>query len=582
MKKKEIIFISVMTVFGVALGLGIVIVLASIAIPNYSEMLLTLQEKADFEMMSKSFIFSPGSNKMVITPVVLLIFAITASVLFASIMNPNILNALKHKKTMFKAMVVFLGCLGYLLLPLLPLNKFFSLQSTSPDIISLLLSVFITGILWFFAGETGWAGDFSSWKLGNNAKPAKTFLLGGMTGIIVYLLSFINGWAFNKYFILVSEVLDKTGETSYLGFKLLAYELMFMSGISLCILAGVTVALSPTYKTTRQRINWIIFPSILFVILIAIVAGVYQNASKKYDLNKKNLAEAVGIPEKASSSRTIVLFASDKTAPQELLMQTKGSSFLGTNTIELSYENLKKVENYLDKHKEGSVFMYAGRDALINGYHALWDIKKGIEWQLKSSNDMLVPRMILLTRLKNLPVTPENLSYLKSFSDKSRWHIGGKYGLKMAEAFMHFNITEEANALVKEAKEKGADVSKAAFLNEPVFTDGRIRGALKINGKPAPNIKIALLEYTDSVKKFEDAALTKRLLDVRESDPSGKFSFEYLGKGDFMVAVMTDKETIPYNILPDKFKVENSPGKIKLGSASKNRDLGNINITFRQ
>ncbi|HBO84326.1 MAG: hypothetical protein A2073_05665 [Deltaproteobacteria bacterium GWC2_42_11] len=580
--KKEIIFISVMTVLGVALGLGIIIILASVGMPNYSEMLLSLQEKTDFEMMSKSLIFSPGSGKMTITSVVFLILATTASVLFASNMNQNILNALRHKNTIFKALVVFLGCLGYLILPLLFLNKIFFLQSTSPDSIILLLSVFITGILWFFAGETGWAGDFSSWRIGNNAKPAKTFLMGGMTGIIAYLLSFINGWAFNKYFILVSEVLDKTGETSYLGFKLLAYGLMFMSGISLCILAGVIVALSPTYKETRQRITGIIFPSILFIIFISVVAGVYQNASKKYDINKKNLAEAVGIPEKVSSSRTVVLFASDKTAPQQLPMQTMGSSFVGTYTIELSYENLKKIEDYLDKHKEGSVFMYAGRDALINGYHTLWDIKKGIEWQFKSSNDMLLPRMMMLARLKNLPVTPENLSYLKSFSDKSRWHIGGKHGLRMAEGFMHFNLIEEAKALVKESKEKGADVSKATFLDEPVFTDGKISGTLKINGKEAPNIKIALLAYTDSVHKFENVSLTGLLLDVRESDPAGKFSFEYLGKGDFMIAVMTDKETIPYNILPEKFRVENSPGKIKLDTATKNLDLGNINITFRQ
>ncbi|MBI3600978.1 MAG: hypothetical protein HY097_10120 [Nitrospinae bacterium] len=577
--KKETIFISVMTVLGAALGLGIVIILASITIPNYSDYILTLQEKADFEMMYKSSIFSP--DLMMISSVVLLILAIPASVLFASNLNPNILNSL-NKKTIFKTLVVFLGCLGYLLLLLLTFGKLFNHQFglTSPDnnIIILLLSVFITGILWFFAGEAGWAGDFSSWRIDSNAKPARTFLLGGITGIIACLLYFINGWAFNKYFILVSEVLDKSGETSYLGYKLLAYGLMFMSGISLCILAGVTAALSPTYKETRQRITGIIFPAILFVILISVVAGVYKYASNKYDLNKKNLAEAVGIPEKASSSRTVVLLASDKTSPQQLPMQTMGSSFVGTYTIELSYENLKKVEDYLDKHKEGSVFMYAGRDALINGYHTLWDIKKGIEWQFKGSNDDMLPRLVLLGRLTNLPVTPENLSYLKSFSDKSRWYIGGKYGLRMAEGFMHFNLIEESKALVKESKEKGADVSKATFLDEPVFTDGKISGTLKINGKEAPNIKIALLKYRDSVKKFENVWL----LDVCESDPSGKFSFQYLGKGDFMIAVMTDKETIPYNILPEKFRAENSPGKIKLDSAAKNRDLGDINITFRQ
>ena len=175
------------------------------------------------------------------------------------------------------------------------------------------------------------------------------------------LLSF--NWSFNKYFVLVSEVLDKSGETSYLGFKLLAYYLMFISSISLGILGGLITALSPTYKTTRQRIVRFIFPAMLLAVLISVIAGTYQNAVTNYDLGKKNLAEAVGIPEKASVSKTIIMFTPNKIGIQEWPLKIEVNNLMGTNTIELSYENLKKVEGYVAGHKEGSVYNYTACEA---------------------------------------------------------------------------------------------------------------------------------------------------------------------------------------------------------------------------
>jgi hypothetical protein len=179
-------------------------------------------------------------------------------------------------------------------------------------------------------------------------------------------------------------VLDKSGEVSYLGFKLLAYEAMFMASMSLGILAGLITAFSPTYKTTRQRVVRLIFPAMLLAVLIPVILSTYQNAVKKYDLGKKNLAEAVGIPEKASVSKTIATFMpNNKTVIQEWPMQANANSFMGTYTIELSHENLNKVKDYIAAHKEGSVYNYAAQDVLVNGYYGLWDIKRELNSSLK-------------------------------------------------------------------------------------------------------------------------------------------------------------------------------------------------------
>lgn len=432
----------------------------------------------------------------------------------------------------------------------------------------------------------GWAGDFSSWKMGvqgKQAMPVASFILGGLIGSAAFGLYYLFNWSFSKYFILVSEVLDKSGETSYLGFKLLAYYLMFISSMSLGIMAGLITAFSPTYKTTRQRFVRLIFPAMLLAVLIPVILTTYRNAVTKYDLGKKNLAEAVGIPGKASVSKTIVTFMpNNKTVIQEWPMQAKAYSFTGTDTIELSYKNLKKIEDYIVRHKDGSVFNYTAQDALVDGYYSLWNIKKGMEEQFRASEHKIIHRLILFSRFRNITILPENLKYVKTFTDESKWHISGRFALRIAEGFTHFGMLEEAKAWVKKAKDKGEDISKATFLNDKIFTDGKMFGEIKINGKHPTNTKVGLLRYSENFGKISDYTLPNKLIDVRDLDRSGRFTFDHLGKGEYVIAIMTDKEVVPYSLPSEKLSVTNSPGVIKLDANKPNINLGNINIAVKK
>ena len=108
---------------------------------------------------------------------------------------------------------------------------------------------------------------------------------------------------------------------------------------------------------------------------------------------------------------------------------------------------------------------------LTNGHYGLWDVKKGIEQQFKNSGEVIFPRLLLISKLNQLPITQENLSYLRTFTDESKWHIGGKFAIKIAFAFMHFGEVEKAKALVRKAQEKGEDISKITFFNEK-YTQG--------------------------------------------------------------------------------------------------------------
>lgn len=586
--KKEIAFIASMIILGIVLGIGIVALLGAIAVPSYTGMILTQAEKADFELMSQKFSWI-AKNPYIVAVILMLLIAITGILLFANL-NPHFRNKFKEKTARLKAAAVLLSSMGCFLLLFLPVTNIFSalfsnflLPQTQNNVIFLFF-FFGMGLLWFVAGEIGWAGDFSSWNMGvqgKQAMPVASFILGSIVGSAAFGLCYLFNWSFNKYFILVSEVLDKSGETSYLGFKLLAYYLMFISSISLGILGGLITALAPTYKTTRQRVVRLIFPAMLLAVLIPVILSTYQNAVTKYDLGKKNLAEAVGIPEKASVIKTIVLFAPNRVVLQEWPMQAKGNSFMGTGIIELSNENLKKVEGYIEKHKEGSIYKYAAMDALMNGYLGLWDVKKGIEQQFKNADEILLPRLLLISALHLRPVTQENLNYLKAFTDENRWHIGGRYALRIAEAFMHFGLVDEAKTWVEKAKAKGEDVSKVIFLNDKVLTNGKITGAIKVNGKIPTGAKIALLRYTEGFEKIESTALPNRLLDVREIDRSGRFTFEKLGKGNYMLAIMTEKNTIPYDLPREKLTVNTYSTVMRLGADNPAINLGDINIVVK-
>jgi len=147
---------------------------------------------------------------------------------------------------------------------------------------------------------------------------------------------------------------------------------------------------------------------------------------------------------------------------------------------------------------------------------------------------------------------------------------------------MHFGLVEEAKAWVEKAKARGEDVSKITFLEDRVLTDGKVTGAIKVNGKPPANTKVVLLRYTEGFEKIEDTSLPNRLLDVRELDRSGKFAFDKLGKGNYTLAIMTDKETIPYDLPKERLNVNTYSTVMRLSADNPALNLGDINIVIRK
>jgi hypothetical protein len=416
---------------------------------------------------------------------------------------------------------------------------------------------------------------------GTAAIPGASFLFGAAAGGAALLVFYFFYWAFTGFLTLTAEALDRSSFATPRGLKFIGYEMSLSAFVLMGLLGSLIVALAPTFRTKKERLVRLRIPAALLLVLAVVAIGAALWADAKYDFGKKNVAAAVGVPEKASSSDTLVLFKPGRAQLQEWPLEVSGYGKVGSGgSIALSRENLAKVEDYLEKHKEGSIYTFASHEILVNGYLHLLDARAGLDRKFKSSKQALIPRYTLLSQLRYLPVVPENLRYLRAFTDEGQWHISGKYALIIAEGFMHNARTADAAAWVKKAKEKGADVSKAAFLNEPVLTTGKVFGALSVNGKRPAHIKVALVRYDKYLDKVSDMTLQTKLIDAKEPDAAGRFVFDRLGKGEYLLLFVTDRETLPFKIPEKNWKVRNAPGVIKLDTKTSVRNLGTITITF--
>ncbi len=593
---RDLIFVVVMGIFGVASAIGIVAVLNAIARPSYVDMLLTLREKADFEAMATGFLGFLGANARAMAWVIV-VFVIISFFFVLFELNPNFRSLKKPGVKKAKAVVAGLGgmVLFFLLIvaaartPLAVFSGVFPSPMPESFVLYGVVMCVISGIFWFLVGETGWAGDLTSWRVDDKddfrsawPKAIASFLMGAACGGIAYCFLLLYNWCFDKYFMLVAEVLGRSGEPSLLGWQLLSRALMVMLGLSFALIAGFVTILSARRMTMKARLVRLIFPLILLAVYAGIIGSTYNDAVARYDFKKKNLAEAVGIAGKGTAVKTVVLFVPDRPAVQEWRMEAAGSGLLVyNNTYALTPENIRKIEDYIARRKDGSLFLFAGQDAVMKGYFKLWDTEKGTGQMFRNADSQILARMILLRRLSTIPATAENEKYLRAFADERKWYIGKTPSLRISEAFMHFGKPDEAKAWAMKAKAKGADLTKAAFLNEPAVTGASVTGVVKLNGAPLAGTKVALFTYRPKMTQIDQQYFSSFPVDAKTTDDAGRFEFKDVGKGEYVLAVMAEKEQVPLKAPPEIFSVENAPGVIRIAADSPKRSLGDIAMTVK-
>ncbi|HDS08667.1 MAG TPA: hypothetical protein ENN73_00440 [Firmicutes bacterium] len=551
-----------------------------------------MEEKADFEKISD--LASSGKTLGVISAVLIIIFFIS----FLSVLNPHLLSSLIKRTGALKAWVVLaLGLLiSVIFFALLSRTAYQSMYSyslnlidpSSPRFMSNIFFIILFGLLWVIIGEMGFGGDFSSWGSGKateKGKPAVSFVLGLLVGFAVMGILTLNEWVFNNYLHLISEVLDRSGEVSYLGFILLRNSLIFMLGLSFAIIAGIISACAPVYRSSKSGLYIMLFPLILILIMFFTVKVQHSNAVKRYDWGKLNLSSALNIPSTGHEIKTVVLFLDDEEANLSIKKWVLESeiygTFIGRNTIAANYDNLRKVEKYLIDRQGETIFNNVCREIIHNGYYVLWDVERAHEKQAEYAYDLFLPRMMFLTKLKRLPVTEKNFKYLKEFSNREVFYAGGRSALRISEVYIHFGQFDEARKWLEIFKASADKTEEDLLIPETILTDGVITGCFLLNGEPLSSIKVGLFNNYGSTD-LTGFRIASNLLDTRITDTSGRFKFENIGTGEYFLGIMTDKELIPYSISPENITVSPLPNVLKLDLENPAIDLKDIDIILKQ
>lgn len=621
--KKENVFIASMTAIGAVTGFWVIAILTAIELSPLDRTILSQTEKHQFELQQSAVKLLALSNRSWVTLSFSLVISAVAIVLLLRTINPSIgRNTFRSKGPFLKFATAF--GLSFIVTPLaiVLLKEALSVSSElltpweirdadptgSAAVPSILFHVIVTnglqfGVIWMLLGEKGWLGDLSSRDVSlreNGREWRGTFAMGMLVGIGTALTLVLQGWFFGRYFVLVNEVLDRSSETSFTGFLHFFVELTVLMGLLGCIFAGLTVALAPVQREPGYRKRKLRMPIGIFAAMTAGMLVVYAFGSVRYDLNKQSLAGAVGIPDGSSKSMTLIVTecGQDRKTPRAfswpLQIIVWGKTKHGT--VEVTPENLDRISRYLDEHPQGSVFRYAAREALMKGYNALGDTDKSLALQYSYSTDMLMPRVKLIRRLSCLPLSEQNREYLDSFTDKDRWHVGARFSLKLAEAYIHQGRLAEARKWIQQARDanyNAGEIKKVAVPSGPVLTTGRVSGTLLLNGTVPKGTKVLLFSDIGTPLIEADVssavaaetvhnAMETRLADAGKPDGRGYFSFDRLGAGKYFIALMAGPESVPGDAPPDGLRIRNNPGVFSLDGRRPSMDLGKVEIDVRR
>ena len=148
----------------------------------------------------------------------------------------------------------------------------------------------------------------------------------------------------------------------------------------------------------------------------------------------------------------------------------------------------------------------------------------------------------------------------------------------LINALVNFGRLETAREWAKRLKTEYGKENPVWIPGGPVVTTGKISGGLTINSAEPKNVKIALIRNLTEPDRMNVYNLRYLLTDVRLLNGESRFEFDNIGEGDFFLSVMTDAKAIPFDTSPEKLKIENPPGILRITPDMPELNLGKINI----
>jgi hypothetical protein len=574
--KKQLSYMAVMMILGVMAACLAIAILGAIAVPVFDSHLLSIAEHNDFQRMHA--IFGPAAEGPEPLLVLALLIVLSAIILLLAALNPNFrFEKMLDPKAAGKGAVILLAALG-----LVVFSVFLEEIGAGGILLRFFYLPLASGALWLLAGENGWAGDLSTWKsqtsTGDPDRPA-IILMGVLWGLTAGLLTLFSKQLFQKFFIVVSEVLDGTGETSYVGFVWFLVGISVLIALAGGILMGLAFSLAPAVMDREQRSRMLMAPGILTLTLFVIAAGGYLYAVGNYDLGADSLVEAAGLPEEAPEILTVVNLSASGSSDQAAWpwpLEVKTWSMAYSDTVTVSSQVMTELDRFLEENRGNSVFQYNAMDLRLKSAFAMFELE-GVERRIADfAGDLLIARMTQLYRLRNLPTTEGNREILLSYADEDKWNIPGRPALSLSRAFEHFAMQEEARYWFDRALDSGQEPEEFSPSEGAVLTGGTIAGNLTVQETEPGNVKIGLMNARRVLAgELTLMDLQMDLLTATTPREDGAFTFTDLGRGEYRLLAL-----LPTQVDPSSIVIEDDTGLIKLDMENPVVEVGTIAISY--
>lgn len=255
--------------------------------------------------------------------------------------------------------------------------------------------------------------------------------------------------------------------------------------------------------------------------LVGFALALFSAGRLRYDLGRRNLAEAAGIfPE--AEERTVLVLGENGGVP-EYWTRSGALSSLGT---------LRGVEAYCAGRSTGYTRMalrflydaYARRLDAEGLRRALW------EGHLRGDP---VARVLLLGSLQAAPAGSRAARMLGNLADEERFHFGPAACAELAKAYWRQGDFERASRWEKKA---GSGIPAGLFSllrGQDKFRPGAILGRVRWKGP----VRAALFARRYFSARRSYSLAPEDLVDSVDVDSQGKFEFKGLPPGDYYLAL---------------------------------------------
>lgn len=295
-----------------------------------------------------------------------------------------------------------------------------------------------------------------------------------------------------------------------------------------------------------------------------------------WDYGRQGLAEAAGVPGSSEApSLSVVVLADREGGPG---MQRR-ESLLAAGGVDASAESLERIEEYLERRRNRTLFLREALRALRRGWELNWEADKRLDAAMLDAGERFPPDFEgFLAGIRAAPATVDNYGRLETMGRRA-WEL--KIGsVKAAQktfegfsaAYARFGDLETSNAWLERVRGLWPLYDDNVHV-EPVQEshDGRISGSVSFNGLPARTVRVGLFTLPSTMTAVSAG---EGLVASAFPDENGRFRFADLAPGRYYLALQGDTLALG----DEGLEFRNAPGVLRLDVIQMEAELLPIEI----